>query len=108
MNFISFHCMFLQYVPGLFLIAFLSEPRSCNSQAVKRRHMGKYVGVSLGNRVHRHSCGDENAGLWIQGVYIQPSSPSHTKYGRRTECDYYISIDRSSLAVQQRWFDGGC
>lgn len=38
--------------------------------------MGKYVGVSLGNRVHRHSCGDKNAGLWIQWVYIQPSSPS--------------------------------
>ncbi len=36
--------------------------------------MGKYVGVLLGNRVHRHSCGDENAGLWIQWVYIQPSS----------------------------------
>lgn len=61
---------------GFFLIGSSNKPRSCNSQAVKRRHMGKYVGVSLGNRVHRHSSGDENAGLWIQGVYIQPSSPS--------------------------------
>ncbi len=45
-------------------------------QEEERRHMGKCVGVLLGNRVHRHSCGDENAGLWIQWVYIQPSSPS--------------------------------
>lgn len=65
----------LQYAPGLFLIASSSKPTSCNTQAVKRRHMGKYVGVSLGNRVHGHSCGDdENARLWIQGVFIQPSS----------------------------------
>lgn len=61
--FIAFCYMFAQYAPGLFLIGSSNKPRSCNSQAVKRRHMGKYVGVSLGNRVHRHSSGDENAGL---------------------------------------------
>lgn len=36
--------------------------------------MGKYVGVSLGNRVQRHRSCDENAGLWIQGVYVHYSA----------------------------------
>lgn len=36
--------------------------------------MGKYVGVLLGNRVHRHRSCDENAGLWIQGVYVHYSA----------------------------------
>lgn len=59
---------------GFFLIVSSNKPRSCNTQAVKRRHMGKYVGVSLGNRVHRHISCDENAGLWIQGVYVHYSA----------------------------------
>jgi len=59
---------------GFFLIVSSNKPRSGNSQAVKRRHMGKHVGVSLGNRVHRHRSCDENAGLWIQGVYVHRSA----------------------------------
>lgn len=59
------------------LVESWKEPRSCNSRAVKRRHMGTYVGGSLGNRLHSHSCVLRmQRMLWIQGVSIQPSSAS--------------------------------
>ncbi len=49
-------------------------------------------------------------GSGFRGVYsaFESIGAVSTKYGQRTECDYYISTDRSRLAVQQRWFDGGC